>query len=69
MKIIENNFKSKKDHKPEVHTCRWCRSKFEYDRSDIRRGNIVYSQREEDRNIEGLICPCCDQFDNLNNGY
>lgn len=69
MKIIENNYKPVKIDEPKTHVCRWCKSKFEYEKIDITRGDIVYSQREVDYNIEGLICPCCNGFDNLNNGY
>jgi uncharacterized protein with PIN domain len=69
MKVIENNHNNRFEMKSQRHICRWCKSKLEYTKDDIIKGNIVLSQQEEYRNIDGLICPCCKQFDNINNGY
>lgn len=69
MKIINNNFNTKIVEKSERHTCRWCKSIFEYELSDISYGDISLSQQEEYYNIKGLICPCCNRFDNIKNGY
>lgn len=69
MKIIKDNHTKEVEKPINTHTCRWCKSVFEYDKSDVQIGDIVLSQREEYKNIEGLYCPCCELFDNLNNGY
>lgn len=69
MKIIKDNHTKKVEKSVKTHTCRWCRSGFEYDKSDVQRGNLFLSQREEYKNIDGLCCLCCELFDNLNNGY
>lgn len=61
MKIIENKVLG---IKKEVYTqtCYWCGSILQLDASDIKRGIMVYSQREIDNNVKGFDCPCCNQF-------
>lgn len=63
MKIIrDNHIKSKEIKQTNVQKCHWCQSLVQVEEEDIKRGTIVYSQREIDNGVRGFDCPCCNQF-------
>lgn len=69
MKIVKNNFPKTIVVEPVVHVCYWCMSELEIDDKDIVRGDMVYSQREVDRYVNGYFCPCCENFTVLKKKY
>lgn len=67
MKVIKDNSESQKSltSTRKVQTCHWCHSLVQVEDEDIKRGTMVYSQREIDNNVNGFDCPCCHQFTTL----
>lgn len=64
MKIVKNNA-PKITVEPVVCICYWCTSELELDADDIVNGDMIYSQREIDRYVQGFYCPCCKNFTTL----
>lgn len=62
MKVIDNKVKPFIPEWPKTLICRNCGSKLEFEQSDIIKGTMVYSQREIDYGVQGVTCPCCNQF-------
>lgn len=66
MKVIrDNHIKSQEIKKANVQKCHWCQSLVEIEDKDIKRGTMVYSQREIDNDVRGFDCSCCHQFTSL----
>lgn len=64
MRILVNNVPDKREEK-KTQTCYWCHSILEITPADIKKGDVNYSQREVDHNVNGFNCPCCHQFSPL----
>lgn len=67
MRIVKNNHTQPATPETNIQKCRWCNSELEVTDDDIKRGDVMYSQREIDHNVKGFDCPCCEQFTPLFN--